>query len=612
MLQSVFATIANSGLERHVGAQLIIKMCAWAKISADLKNGLNSSTPLDDFYDLSFELTATRWKDITDQLCSVRSTYGDDWAFESIDEKPNLWPPGAIETIRQALISAFDMSLTPDALWNEISDYMFEALEGRGNFRPRNEIVDVISNVVSPSPDDNVYCAYNTSAASAVNLSRNCNVFFQAQDKELGALISLFGIASGRCLNVRIGDPLTGIDDTSNGDQKSVTKWPASFDHVISFPPFGQKIADKRSSQSMGGSQSVEALQADHVLPRGNNWRIAVVSEGVLFRASSNDLENRIRLINHPDFHSVTSLPRGSFGSTTGVATAMIAFRKFNSEKHGVAFIDGRSVPVGFGSDRNPNSKIIRQEWADQITQSILDPNPSSICWIADKIELEENDFNLTPSRYVVDQEVRVLRERVQLGLTLKLEDVAEIFKVQAVPSTLDGEAAGEVFEVSLSDLNDAIVSKPNAKIDVTESTLRKIKKSFLQEGDILLSIKGTVGKVGLVPKIDGEQWVPSQSFVVIRLRRVGDNLDPVTLVTYLRSWLGQEMLTGLAGGTTVPMLPMGDLRNLPVPRVTQAVQERIHLHLAQIDELKSKRDQLNLQIVGIEKQVLSDLFKFE
>jgi restriction endonuclease S subunit len=132
----------------------------------------------------------------------------------------------------------------------------------------------------------------------------------------------------------------------------------------------------------------------------------------------------------------------------------------------------------------------------------------------------------------------------------------------------------------------------------------------MLQEGDILLSVKGTIGKIGLVTSIDGEQWIASQSFVVIRLRRIGSHMDPLILSTYLRSWLGQESLNSIAGGATVSLLPMGPLRQLPIPLLSADAQNQIRDHLDEIRRLIRQRDEINERINAIQNRLVSDFFK--
>ena len=94
--------------------------------------------------------------------------------------------------------------------------------------------------------------------------------------------------------------------------------------------------------------------------------------------------------------------------------------------------------------------------------------------------------------------------------------------------------------------------------------TLIRSKHLILRPDDILISVKGKVGVAGVVP--DGAPkdifgaWTAGQPFVIARLRRSTPINDPAVLARYLASPFGQTQLQALAGGTTVPLIPMNDL----------------------------------------------------
>ena len=84
----------------------------------------------------------------------------------------------------------------------------------------------------------------------------------------------------------------------------------------------------------------------------------------------------------------------------------------------------------------------------------------------------------------------------------------------------------------------------------------------LIQPGDVLLCIRGALGKVAIASNdfsID-EPWIASASAII--LRPASKAYDPRLLFLYLRSELGQELLKKLACGATVPMVQMKDLKS--------------------------------------------------
>jgi hypothetical protein len=86
-----------------------------------------------------------------------------------------------------------------------------------------------------------------------------------------------------------------------------------------------------------------------------------------------------------------------------------------------------------------------------------------------------------------------------------------------------------------------------------------------------IVIVKGSVGKIGIVPPNVPEPgpgaWVAGQSAIVLRQR---DNpqveIDPRVLLVQLRSPIGQELLTGIVSGASIPLIQLRELMRLPVP----------------------------------------------
>jgi type I restriction enzyme S subunit len=85
--------------------------------------------------------------------------------------------------------------------------------------------------------------------------------------------------------------------------------------------------------------------------------------------------------------------------------------------------------------------------------------------------------------------------------------------------------------------------------------------RSRIQTGDVLLSIKGSTGRVDVVPS----EFAGNISRDIARIRPCGMILSAF-LCQFLRSPLGQKTLAKAEVGTTRAELSIGPLRNTPVP----------------------------------------------
>ena len=178
--------------------------------------------------------------------------------------------------------------------------------------------------------------------------------------------------------------------------------------------------------------------------------------------------------------------------------------------------------------------------------------------------EVQANDFNLEVSRYLLDQTAQRLQQRLQSDETIVLGEVAEI--IRPLPLLRDGEGIG-VYEVGAGDLPPyGYIDRASRAVTVEAGIAKRNAHQFLKPFDVVLIIKGSVGKVGIVPADcppAGEGgWVASQSAIVLRDRRK-DPLEAHALVVQLRSVVGQELLKMITSGASIPLIQVRELQQM-------------------------------------------------
>jgi restriction endonuclease S subunit len=128
------------------------------------------------------------------------------------------------------------------------------------------------------------------------------------------------------------------------------------------------------------------------------------------------------------------------------------------------------------------------------------------------------------------------------------------------------------------------------------------------KRGDVLLVIKGSVGKVGFVRDVpDKSVWLAGQSFAILRLRRHGPLTDPRVLHRFLSSNLGQRTLQSRCVGTTVPGLQMADVRRLPVVLPSPQQQKAIAQNVEALFDLQGRIQEMRNQLAQKQRCIWPD-----
>jgi type I restriction enzyme M protein len=215
--------------------------------------------------------------------------------------------------------------------------------------------------------------------------------------------------------------------------------------------------------------------------------------------------------------------------------------------------------------------------------------------------ELEANGYSFQVSRYLHSDDDVVLQRYLNSRTTVKLGDLAEIRRPVASLGRQEDDGI-EVREVAPNDSDDSGQLRQGSKrIRLPESALAKGRQQLLEPGDVLLSIKGGLGKVAVVQDLE-HPTVPGQAFCVVRLRPNAP-LTPAALMQYLRSAVGQSLLGKAGQRPDVAFVPIGAVKSMPVvihhpselQRAEALEQESVALS-REVEELSRKLQRLSRQ----------------
>lgn len=431
------------------------------------------------------------------------------------------------------------------------------------------QLVELIAATIDPGKNEVVECVFDTSALVALRLATHCSARLVIESPELAHVCALLAIGLDADLEVRLDSALGR--DLFQADGKRA-------DHLIVIPPERTRLWERRRDH--------DGLLAPAFSPAAPGWQMMIVDDGILAKGRA-DLIKRNLL-------AVVSLPRGVVGAPSNTQHTLLVSRGSASTDQ-VLFVDGRRfAEQSEGGERRIKAAAL--ERLPLIAQLLHKPKTTPFSVLEFRSDVERSG-TLIVDRHLLTDEVRRLKTLEKQGKTVALDELAEIIKTQSVLSRQVTEDVVEVREVSIADLRSGLVHRPERQIALAQETWQKAQRYALRPNDILVSVKSRIGLVGIVPQsAKDEIWIPNQSFVIVRVRRLSP-LSADVLAAYLGSPLGQQGLLTLQTGTTVPMLSMGDLRQLPIPQFEPTLQVQLEQNLMEITGIRA-------QIVAMEREL--------
>lgn len=515
---------------------------------------------------------------------------------------------GALQTIPEDELDKLLASLvTADRQqllnYQELPGALMALLEGSPCYPVAlaDDLVELMLGVLGLKSDDTVYCPFNSSLPLALAAGqRGLNSHIELEASPILPVVC--NILLGGILKTGLGHPVTSPSWTEPGRLKPFTAG-------LAFPPLEARYHRDQLNDLYGRfavlSHYGDLLHINHMVAQCQKSVIAV-PQSFLQRTTGNERLGKKNLLAKGCIKAIISLP-GLFAQTSVPPMALMVLDTTRTHDH-VNFVDatneyfikralGRNISRGRGN-RLRNSEVLIEQASNPQSIKLARQVPCSA--------VEVNHYNLQVSRYVLSSQQVRLQRVIDDTPSEPLAQVAHLIRAQALRAlTPEANPQGTLLlEVMPGDINEAgEVESPGKMVTVAQDCERARQQS-LQPGDILLVVKGTVGKVGLVSSICGSNWVASQAFVIIRLKDNGPIKDPVVLFRYLCSPVGQALIDRIECTGKVSLLQTTDIQRLPVPVMTEAQQQQVrrtHQDIkkahAEIRFLKDKAKGINAEV---------------
>ena len=353
------------------------------------------------------------------------------------------------------------------------------------------------------------------------------------------------------------------------------------FDKVVQVVPFGFRLSSSLDNDEYGrfpfgplskmaGTLAYISNAISSLKPTGGK-AVVLVSAGDLYRGGS---EARIRknILAYDLIETVISLPANMFYST-GIETAIIVL---DNDKPSQSEKQVQFIKVNDEMTRSTRTnKQLKAEALEQILE--LYHSKKEVPGLAANIPVSEiKNGDLSVESYIKQVEFTVNGEEIHVNYkklqsldTLTLGRVAEIGRGYNF-SSKDESDTGEYQVIRITDLTEMGIDY--TKLISVNPRQVDLSSYLVQKGDILLSIRGSTNKVELIEE-EHDKLLVHANLVSLRVRA---GYDEHFLKLYLKSSLGQILLTTLARGTTVKQISIQDLRLLPVPNLSLARQQEI------------------------------------
>jgi type I restriction enzyme M protein len=596
-------------LWRDAGAQPLDTVEALLTMVAMAKHQQRSPNSIYDFR--HGELMQPVWVELHSRLAEVLDLPLVGSPLEDIAARA----PGLLEQTRRALAQSFPVIADDGGrhFAHGLLDFFLHGLQtglrdpSIGYFRwPRYLAPLFLGLLGRPSKKEPIYCPFDNSGLLAAVLADNgWTVHCELINHQAVRILLLFAFIGDWHLKVQIGDPVQNPQWVS--DEKLIY-----FNNTAAITSFGSRYEPPIDRYARFPVRSFygETFQIEHMMAQTSGRLLCVVPESFLFRTAGGEREYKEWLVRRGMLSCVIRLPRDVFGAYAKIPSSIVLFDTVPSRRSDdVLFIDFANML----SDEEITPSFI-DILVDETISIVNKRRQSQNSVLVGQSEIAAQDFNISADRYVLHPELRRQRELLEEQGTIPLGDLVELYRAQARPKrpTTSENGHTTVREVATGDVQDGFVEMPARITEIPAHQLRYVDRAILQGGDILISIKGKVGVVGLVPDQasvgKSEAWVAGQTFVIARLRRSTPLISPAVLVAYLASPFGQTQLQALARGAYVPLIQMADLKRLEIPLPPSETQKRIIHQFEQIPKLRERIQEIEGKIQEVANN-LSNLF---
>lgn len=319
------------------------------------------------------------------------------------------------------------------------------------------------------------------------------------------------------------------------------------YDLIIAIPRFG--TVSNNDLKKFFIANSWDLVATEQLLKSLNDKGIikVILTPKILF-SGGRDSRFRKYLLENYRLLEIADLPAGLFNKITMVKTVLITLTTGSSDK-----IQVRKYVSDKPLARKTECTVL--DIVEEETISVEDL----------KAEDSWNISLLTES----DDEVAQYKKS---GLSMvNLKEIADVFRGKATSKLSAGKKVGVI---NIADIVDNEIDYE--KVGFVDDEQQKIVKYLLEDGDILISSRGTTIKVAMF-EAQERQYIPAVNLNAIRLHDdAKSQIKSEYLKIFFASSIGQKLLSSLQRGEVVMNINAKDLYSLNIPLLSLQEQQAI------------------------------------
>lgn len=360
------------------------------------------------------------------------------------------------------------------------------------------------------------------------------------------------------------------------------------FDIAIAYPPTG-KLSEpitrwqNRLKWEPIETASMSILAILDIIDQTAERAIIAVPNNVLFGLGAAQLLRK-QLVEQGLVESVIRMhPALLFKTSLQISVLVLNFK--DRCEH-VRFIDGGADDF---IEKDRLNRAYLKKWPELLQAITSDAYPSTAQTVTTQ-QVINNDYSLDASRYVRSSKLSKAYSIIDNpAASHDKSQLARCAKLIRSSPRLCKAGSIEAFEVVTSDFPKyGYLPPPQKTVQINEQGLEpEERKLFVHPYDVLLSIKGTTGRVAIappnLPSPGSGGWLANQSCLIIRADP--SKIDPIALFMYLNSDIGQILLEQIVSGAKTPMIQLKPLKNLNILIPDKAAQQKtVKAFIQQVD----------------------------
>lgn len=319
------------------------------------------------------------------------------------------------------------------------------------------------------------------------------------------------------------------------------------YDLVIAIPKFGAISDTFLRNQMIANSWD---LMATEILLKSLNEKgiLKVVLTPKIIFSGGKDSKFRKYLLNNYKLLEIADFPAGLFNNVTMIKTVLF------------------TLSTGLSDTIQVKKYVSNKPLARNTECTSLNIDKEETISVAD---LQADDSWNISLLLESDDEVTQYKNT---GLPMvKLGDIADVFRGKATSKLDSGEKVGVI---NIADITDNEIDYD--RVSFVDDEQQKIIKYLLEDGDILISSRGTTIKVAMFKKQD-KQYIPAVNFNAIRIHESAKKkIKSEYLKIFFASSIGQKLLASLQRGGVVMNINAKDLYSLNIPLLSLQEQQEI------------------------------------